>query len=85
MMANLYPLLIIAVVLFIILHLAGGLIWVEPRFRSPWHDCRIVSAHSASARWSPTPSNYSQKKTEYRPSPIKAFSSSRLPLLWLRR
>ena len=30
-MMNLYPLVIIAVVLFIVLNLAGGLIWVERR------------------------------------------------------
>lgn len=38
MTANLYPLLIIAVVLFIVLNLAGGLIWVERRLLALWQD-----------------------------------------------
>ncbi|HEY7304662.1 MAG TPA: NADH-quinone oxidoreductase subunit NuoH [Bryobacteraceae bacterium] len=38
MMANLYPLLIIAVVLFIVLNLAAGLIWVERRLLALWQD-----------------------------------------------
>jgi len=35
---NLYPLLIIAVVLFIVLNLAAGLIWVERRLLALWQD-----------------------------------------------
>jgi NADH-quinone oxidoreductase subunit H len=38
MMANLYPLVIIAVVLFIVLNLAAGLIWVERRLLALWQD-----------------------------------------------
>jgi NADH-quinone oxidoreductase subunit H len=37
-MMNLYPLLIIAVVLFIVLNLAAGLIWVERRLLALWQD-----------------------------------------------
>ena len=37
-MINLYPLLIIAVVLFIVLNLAAGLIWVERRLLALWQD-----------------------------------------------
>lgn len=37
-MMNLYPLVIIAVVLFIVLNLAGGLIWVERRLLALWQD-----------------------------------------------
>jgi NADH-quinone oxidoreductase subunit H len=35
---NLYPLLVIAVVLFIVLNLAAGLIWVERRLLALWQD-----------------------------------------------
>jgi len=35
---NLYPLVIIAVVLFIVLNLAAGLIWVERRLLALWQD-----------------------------------------------
>jgi NADH-quinone oxidoreductase subunit H len=35
---QLYPLLVIAVVLFIVLNLAGGLIWVERRLLALWQD-----------------------------------------------
>src|SRR6201987_6052788 len=38
MMSNLYPLLIIAVVLFIVLNLSAGLIWVERRLLALWQD-----------------------------------------------
>src|SRR6201987_1562529 len=38
MMSNLYPLLIIAVVLFVVLNLAAGLIWVERRLLALWQD-----------------------------------------------
>src|ERR1700756_4284301 len=38
MMANLYPLLVIAVVLFVVLNLAAGLIWVERRLLALWQD-----------------------------------------------
>jgi NADH-quinone oxidoreductase subunit H len=37
-MINLYPLLIIAAVLFVVLNLAGGLIWVERRLLALWQD-----------------------------------------------
>jgi len=37
-MMSLYPLLIIAVVLFVILNLAAGLIWVERRLLALWQD-----------------------------------------------
>ncbi len=37
-MIQLFPLLVIAVVLFIILNLAGGLIWVERRLLALWQD-----------------------------------------------
>lgn len=37
-MINLYPLLIIAVVLFIVLNLSAGLIWVERRLLALWQD-----------------------------------------------
>jgi NADH-quinone oxidoreductase subunit H len=37
-MTALYPLLVIAVVLFIVLNLAGGLIWVERRLLALWQD-----------------------------------------------
>ena len=37
-MMNLYPLVIIAVVLFIVLNLAAGLIWVERRLLALWQD-----------------------------------------------
>jgi NADH-quinone oxidoreductase subunit H len=37
-MINLYPLLVIAVVLFIVLNLAAGLIWVERRLLALWQD-----------------------------------------------
>jgi NADH-quinone oxidoreductase subunit H len=37
-MMNFYPLFIIAVVLFIVLNLAGGLIWVERRLLALWQD-----------------------------------------------
>src|ERR1700757_3503623 len=35
---NLYPLLVIAVVLFVVLNLAAGLIWVERRLLALWQD-----------------------------------------------
>src|SRR5205809_2274187 len=35
---NLYPLLIIAVVLFVVLNLSAGLIWVERRLLALWQD-----------------------------------------------
>src|SRR5246500_1916493 len=38
MTSNLFPLLIIAVVLFVVLNLAGGLIWVERRLLALWQD-----------------------------------------------
>src|SRR5436309_7191851 len=38
MMWNLWPLLIIAVVLFVVLNLAAGLIWVERRLLALWQD-----------------------------------------------
>src|SRR5436309_6048530 len=38
MMWNLFPLVIIAVVLFIVLNLAAGLIWVERRLLALWQD-----------------------------------------------
>src|SRR5437879_12168931 len=38
MMSNLFPLLIIAVVLFVVLNLAAGLIWVERRLLALWQD-----------------------------------------------
>jgi NADH-quinone oxidoreductase subunit H len=37
-MTNLWPLLIIAVVLFVVLNLAAGLIWVERRLLALWQD-----------------------------------------------
>jgi NADH-quinone oxidoreductase subunit H len=37
-MTNLYPLVIIAVVLFIVLNLAAGLVWVERRLLALWQD-----------------------------------------------
>jgi NADH-quinone oxidoreductase subunit H len=37
-MSNLFPLLIIAVVLFIVLNLSAGLIWVERRLLALWQD-----------------------------------------------
>ena len=37
-MMNLYPLVIIAVVLFIVLNLAAGLVWVERRLLALWQD-----------------------------------------------
>jgi NADH-quinone oxidoreductase subunit H len=37
-MTQLFPLVVIAVVLFIILNLAGGLIWVERRLLALWQD-----------------------------------------------
>src|SRR5436853_2898615 len=37
-MTNLFPLLIIAVVLFIVLNLSAGLIWVERRLLALWQD-----------------------------------------------
>jgi NADH-quinone oxidoreductase subunit H len=37
-MTYLYPLLIIATVLFVVLNLAGGLIWVERRLLALWQD-----------------------------------------------
>jgi NADH-quinone oxidoreductase subunit H len=37
-MMNLYPLLIIGVVLFIVLNLAAGLVWVERRLLALWQD-----------------------------------------------
>jgi NADH-quinone oxidoreductase subunit H len=38
MTSNLFPLLIIAVVLFVVLNLAAGLIWVERRLLALWQD-----------------------------------------------
>jgi NADH-quinone oxidoreductase subunit H len=38
MMSNLFPLVIIAVVLFVVLNLAAGLIWVERRLLALWQD-----------------------------------------------
>ena len=38
MMSNLFPFLIIAVVLFVVLNLAAGLIWVERRLLALWQD-----------------------------------------------
>jgi NADH-quinone oxidoreductase subunit H len=38
MIQQLFPLLVIAVVLFIVLNLAGGLIWVERRLLALWQD-----------------------------------------------
>src|SRR6201984_1425825 len=38
MTLSLFPLLIIAVVLFVVLTLAAGLIWVEPRLLALWQD-----------------------------------------------
>ncbi len=38
MMPNLFPLIIIAVVLFVVLNLAAGLIWVERRLLALWQD-----------------------------------------------
>src|SRR3984893_8657216 len=38
MTSNLFPLLVIAVVLFVVLNLAGGLIWVERRLLALWQD-----------------------------------------------
>ena len=38
MMWNLFPLVIIAVVLFVVLNLAAGLIWVERRLLALWQD-----------------------------------------------
>ncbi len=38
MMMNLYPLVIIAVVLFIVLNLSAGLVWVERRLLAVWQD-----------------------------------------------
>ena len=38
MMAILFPLLVIAVVLFVVLNLAAGLIWVERRLLALWQD-----------------------------------------------
>jgi len=35
---NLYPLIVIAVVLFVILNLAAGLVWVERRLLAVWQD-----------------------------------------------
>src|SRR3981189_3389902 len=35
---NLFPLVIIAVVLFVVLNLAAGLIWVERRLLALWQD-----------------------------------------------
>src|SRR5437764_4901898 len=37
-MINLYPLVIIGVVLFIVLNLAAGLVWVERRLLALWQD-----------------------------------------------
>src|SRR5690349_23517114 len=37
-MTNLFPLVIIAVVLFIVLNLSAGLIWVERRLLALWQD-----------------------------------------------
>ncbi|MFZ0593785.1 MAG: NADH-quinone oxidoreductase subunit NuoH [Bryobacteraceae bacterium] len=37
-MIQLFPLLVIAVVLFVILNLAGGLIWIERRLLALWQD-----------------------------------------------
>src|SRR5260370_36261506 len=37
-MTNLWPLLIIAVVLFVVLNLSAGLIWVERRLLALWQD-----------------------------------------------
>lgn len=37
-MMNLYPLVIIGVVLFIVLNLAAGLVWVERRLLALWQD-----------------------------------------------
>src|SRR5438105_10011574 len=38
MISNLLPLVIIAVVLFVVLNLAAGLIWVERRLLALWQD-----------------------------------------------
>lgn len=38
MSPELYPLVVIAVVLFVVLHLAAGLIWVERRLLALWQD-----------------------------------------------
>src|SRR5438094_6734991 len=38
MISNLFPLVIIAVVLFVVLNLAAGLIWVERRLLALWQD-----------------------------------------------
>ncbi len=38
MMWNLFPLVIIAVVLFVVLNLSAGLIWVERRLLALWQD-----------------------------------------------
>jgi NADH-quinone oxidoreductase subunit H len=38
MTSNLFPLLVIAVVLFVVLNLAAGLIWVERRLLALWQD-----------------------------------------------
>jgi NADH-quinone oxidoreductase subunit H len=37
-MINLYPLLIVGTVLFVVLNLAGGLIWIERRLLALWQD-----------------------------------------------
>ena len=38
MMSNLFPLLVIVVVLFVVLNLSAGLIWVERRLLALWQD-----------------------------------------------
>ena len=44
MMPNLFPLLVIVVVLFVVLNLSAGLIWVERRLLALWQD-KIGRAH----------------------------------------
>ena len=54
-MMKLYPLVIIGVVLFIVLNLAAGLIWVERRLLALWQDRygpnRVGPVRSCADRW----------------------------------
>jgi NADH-quinone oxidoreductase subunit H len=86
MTRQLFPLVIIAVVLFVILNLSAGLIWVERRLLALWQD-----------RYGPNrvgPFGLGQviadsvkmfKKTGFPRSPTSPSLSLRLPLLWRLR
>ena len=73
-MKSLFP-LVVMVVRFIVLNLAAVLIWVERRLLALWQDRygpNRVGPFGLLHRW-PIRSNYSRKKTGFRPSPINRY------------